>query len=174
MDGPEEYWDLPNDLEAVGKCRHIVTDTLTEWGIRRNVVDDMVLVVDELYANAIRHVDSPIDRGKPAIGLRLRLSGRCLGGEVVDLGPTWVPRPRDPESVGGRGLEIVAALVDAWGVDPGQVGKAVWFKKVLTETDLPGAGRPHRVLDLVPLSGPGAKRPRRTPPPFGAPPGTPT
>jgi hypothetical protein len=47
-----------------------------------------------------------------------------------------LPRPRDPGGAeeSGRGLAIVAALTDDWGValaDPGTTGKKVWFTLAL-------------------------------------------
>ncbi|MEV6531841.1 ATP-binding protein [Streptomyces sp. NPDC051639] len=46
------------------------------------------------------------------------------------------PRPRTtgPATESGRGLAIVAALSDDWGIapsDPGTTGKKVWFTLVL-------------------------------------------
>lgn len=47
-----------------------------------------------------------------------------------------LPRPRTtgPATESGRGLAIVAALSDDWGIapaDPGTTGKKVWFTLVL-------------------------------------------
>ncbi|WP_442270827.1 hypothetical protein [Streptomyces sp. M-16] len=46
-------------------------------------------------------------------------------------------RDADPGSEGGRGLVVVAAVADRWGVEEGPSPcKAVWV-----ELDLPGEGR---------------------------------
>ena len=36
-------------------------------------------------------------------------------------------RPPDPLAVNGRGLQLLGALADSWGVEPSETGKTVWF-----------------------------------------------
>jgi hypothetical protein len=53
---------------------------------------------------------------------------------VEDANPT-LPEPGEPVDLGaegGRGLRIVAALAQRWGVDTTGTGKVIWF-----ELDLP-------------------------------------
>lgn len=141
----EAHWELPSDPQAIGKGREMARDTLVRWGLAR-VVDEVLVIISELCTNAVRH-------GGPPITLTLQCSGHCLGGEVVDRGPGVVPAPRLPldddvadhvpfEAVpvealaeSGRGLLLVDALADRWGVDPvdSGTGKAVWFRKNLCD-----------------------------------------
>jgi hypothetical protein len=86
--------------------------------------DDLILIADELAANAILHTQS---RGR-TFTVRCQLSPRAARIEVEDLGAPW--RTRNP---GDRphGLDIIAALTgpDAWGTHPaGTGGRTVWAR----------------------------------------------
>ena len=85
---------------------------------------DMVLIADELAANAIVHTRS---RGS-TFTVRCQLSARAARIEVEDMGGPW--RPRNP---GDRphGLDIVQALTgpDEWGTQvTGTGGRIVWAR----------------------------------------------
>jgi anti-sigma regulatory factor (Ser/Thr protein kinase) len=62
-------WDLPHDLSMVGRTRAMVSQVLTAWALH-DFVDDVVLVVGELLANAIVH-------GEPPVRLSLWTTGGC-------------------------------------------------------------------------------------------------
>jgi len=84
----------------------------------------LAVVVGELAANAVVHQHS-----RAEITVR-RLDGGILEVAVRDGG---VELPRlvndDPASTSGhRGIQMVAALSDAWGVEPSPVGKRVWAR----------------------------------------------
>ncbi|MGJ6967845.1 ATP-binding protein, partial [Streptosporangium sp. G11] len=114
-------WDLPHDLPIVGKARAMVRETLVAWALR-HLVDDAVLVVGELLANAIIH-------GEPVVRLSLWANTDELRIQVTDRG-TGQPRflVLDAEAVHGRGLAIVRALAHDHGVIPlpDRPGKTVW------------------------------------------------
>ncbi|MBG0832445.1 ATP-binding protein [Planomonospora sp. ID67723] len=121
----------------------MVRRRLAVWGAG-NLVDDCVLVVSELVTNAIRH------GGAPCV-LRLGGGEGHVYGELFDPG-TGAPRMREtgPEATGGRGLRIVDALADDWGVTwPPSGGKAVWF--VLGASVL-GASVPSHRLQASPAA----------------------
>lgn len=112
---------LPSVPAGVGKARSLIRTELTGWGLE-HVLDDCLLIVSELVTNAVRH-------GGSAYALRLEIrEGSRLYGEVFDPGD-GVPRPRSPDldALSGRGLQIVAALADDWGVTTANDGKVVWF-----------------------------------------------
>lgn len=81
---------------------------------------DLQLAVTELVANAVVH-------GTGVIRLRLRIEGECLYGEVIDDGGGFehAARERASHDLDGRGLGIVAALADEWGIHDGSTH--VWF-----------------------------------------------
>lgn len=116
------HLDLPAGFDALAAARQVTKAALTGWGLGdREWVDDAVLVADELVANAVRHG-----------GGFLRLQIHARDGRVtiaaVD-GSAVVPRRRDPDGDGGRGLAIIEALCDEWGVtnlDDGH--KCVWVR----------------------------------------------
>ncbi|WUD50548.1 ATP-binding protein [Streptomyces europaeiscabiei] len=96
--------------------------------------DAAVLIVAELSANAVFH-------GRvPGRDFALRLVHALVRVEVSDTHPA-LPVPLDPsaDSDGGRGLILVEALADRWGMtDRNGPGKTIW-----AEVDLPpktGAG----------------------------------
>lgn len=113
------------------------------------VVDEVVLVVSELAANAVRHAATPFELVVDGDGDRVRV-------EVRD-GSHRMPRRHVPAlgDATGRGLLIVGRLAIAWGADRTVEGKVVW-------AELPGAPagsrtaasgvRPHRRRDGAPPS----------------------
>jgi anti-sigma regulatory factor (Ser/Thr protein kinase) len=111
---------LPSVPAGVGKARSLVREELTAWGLD-NVIDDCLLIVSELVTNAVRY-------GGSAYALRLEERDDRLYGEVFDPG-AGQPQPCSPdvEALSGRGLQIVAALADDWGVTAANGGKIVWF-----------------------------------------------
>jgi hypothetical protein len=50
--------------------------------------------------------------------------------EVLDPGPMFNPYPRPPGTGAGsgRGLNLVDTVATAWGVEPDEAGKKVWFE----------------------------------------------
>jgi len=89
----------------------------------RDTVDEAQLLVSELVGNAVRHGAPPIEvevrcAGAESLLIRVR---DAAGGE-----PT--PRVADLDDEGGRGLALVDLLSDAWGIEPEEPGKAVWFR----------------------------------------------
>ncbi|MFF7752721.1 ATP-binding protein [Streptomyces sp. NPDC007971] len=107
---------------SVPAARRFADWSLTYWGLaaweRRG---DVSLCVSELATNALVH-GAPPGRG---FLLRLRYDGRLVRAEVHDSGP-GVPRVAEDADEGGRGLLLVAALADEWGVAERRPGKVVW------------------------------------------------
>jgi anti-sigma regulatory factor (Ser/Thr protein kinase) len=111
---------------SVPVAREFAQKTLVEWGVvgvsRRT--DDVLLCVSELATNALLH-GVPPGRG---FLVRLGLTAdRVLRIEAHDSGD-GEPRPRDSAAgeERGRGLAIVEALADKWGVGERYPGKIIW------------------------------------------------
>ena len=104
--------------EAVTAARRFVRDTLR--GESRDVIDAAELMTSELTSNCVRHAGTGFDvrvSARPDIRVEVRDHG---GGEPRPLSP-------GPEEPSGRGLMIVEAMSDSWGVEPASEGKTVWF-----------------------------------------------
>ncbi|MEV4379053.1 ATP-binding protein [Streptosporangium sp. NPDC049644] len=141
-------WDIPGDPATVGEARRMTRDTLAGWGLAPEFADDAVLVVGELVANATLYGEEPI---------RLSLWGMPQGVcvRVTDHGSE---RPRKlslgEDASHGRGLAIVEALADRWGVVPvpGGIGKTVWAAWGISRSES-DAFRTVDCAELVPSSG---------------------
>lgn len=118
------------------QARRLTVEKLAAWGVPP---DAPALIVAELAANAVTHGRVP---GRD-FRIGLTLGDGVLRIEVVDTRGDRVPGLRDADegAEGGRGLLLVDALADRWGVDRGlPPGKVVW-----AEVDLAG-GPEHRVV----------------------------
>ncbi|HEU5107758.1 MAG TPA: ATP-binding protein [Micromonosporaceae bacterium] len=113
--------DLPLGAEAPAAARRVVSAVLFGWGFREeNWTHAATVVVSELVTNAVQH-------GGGCVALTVEShDGRVLL-RVAD-GSSVVPRPRDPDETGGRGLAVIEALSTGWGVDDYQGGKRVWVE----------------------------------------------
>jgi anti-sigma regulatory factor (Ser/Thr protein kinase) len=101
-------------------ARHAVGEVLAEEGLSRRVYD-AELAVSEIVTNAVLH-------GREPITLRLFVTGTGVRVEVHDGSPVSPAFSMlDPTAVTGRGLLLVSAVSDGWGVDPDDHGKTVWF-----------------------------------------------
>jgi two-component sensor histidine kinase len=88
-----------------------------EGEIDPDTFETLRVLVTELVANSVRHVEA---EATDRIELSVRASGRKVYVEVADSGKGFQPAPQhDLEATSGRGLLIVDALCDRWGVDHG-------------------------------------------------------
>ncbi|MFE6383817.1 ATP-binding protein [Streptomyces roseolus] len=118
-------------LQSLHLIRRFVRDILREWELSDHA-DVVVVVVDELVANAIMHAlpEAATRKQKPQawVGL-LRKEGAVICA-VADPSPRLpVIRDHDPLLEHGRGLQLVAGLSSAWGCSPpDENGKTIWAK----------------------------------------------
>ena len=115
--------DLPLSDRAPAIARHATQTTFAGWGLTDpDWVDRAMLVVTELVTNAVRH-------GGGWVMLQLHAHEGHVTVSVAD-GSVMLPRLHgdagrvDRES--GRGVTIVAALAERWGVEDHEGGKRVW------------------------------------------------
>ena len=115
--------DLPRTLSEVPAARAQVGQTLSEFGCGE-AQDISSLLTTELVTNAIRHGSGPITLLIECVPHeRIRVAVRDEGDGKPRL---QHPDPADPS--GGRGLLLVDAFSEAWGVDEDARGKSVWFE----------------------------------------------
>ncbi|MEU9760152.1 ATP-binding protein [Streptomyces sp. NPDC047987] len=118
------------ERRSVPAAREFVRAAVVDWGFGARL-DDVLLCVSELTTNALVH-GVPPGRGY-VVRLLLREGGAVLRVEVHDSGSGQPvvrgsgagPGP-GPEGESGRGLLIVAAVADRWGVAERDPGKVVW------------------------------------------------
>ena len=113
---------LGPDTSSARHARRFVDEVLSRWRCD-DLLDDVQLLVSELVTNAVVHAGSDVE-------IAVRLLSDVVRIEVVDRSPTTDLRPRDPraDAESGRGLLLVETLASAWGVEPLDHGKSVWFE----------------------------------------------
>ncbi|MET9923265.1 MULTISPECIES: ATP-binding protein [unclassified Streptomyces] len=108
-------------------ARLLTVAHLGAWGLPS---ESAAHIVAELAANATVHgrVQGRDFQLRLAVsGQRLRIEVTDTRGDSVPPGPGAVKAPEDDYAEHGRGLVIVEALADHWGVVPGPVPrKTVW------------------------------------------------
>ncbi|MFC5171099.1 SpoIIE family protein phosphatase [Streptomyces mutomycini] len=110
------------DPQGLSEARSIVRQALRDWGLAV-LADDAELVTGELLVNVLLHTEGGAVltlEVLPEPVRRIRLS-------VQDRSSVW-PRRREPgeTSTSGRGLLLLDAVAERWGVEPRGEGKAVW------------------------------------------------
>lgn len=134
MTSPSEQPDtltLAPEPRSARAARQHLASKLVAAGLE-DLVDRATLLVSELVSNAVFHAATTIE-------VECRVSGGTVVVEVRDESPL-VPSRRhfDDGAMTGRGVGIVEALADEWGVTAGESGKTVWFRL----GDGTAAGRP--------------------------------
>lgn len=107
---------------SAGHMRRILRMFLTRWGLDR-LADAGELALTELVANVVRHVPGrrcTVLLLREPYGLRVEVADGVPGPLVVEAA--------GPLDEGGRGLALVEAVTDRWGVMEGDGGKTVWFE----------------------------------------------
>lgn len=107
----------------IGQVRRIVSAQLRYWHLDP-LIDRASLGVTELLTNVHRHAqpDKMCTVDIEVLLDRLTVSVRDHDPRIPEL------RDADPTATCGRGLAMVAAVSESWGVRPdGESGKVVWF-----------------------------------------------
>lgn len=112
---------IHNTPAAPHVARRLVDSALSSSP--REVVDVVALMVSELATNCVRYVDTDFT-------LSIEQTPDSVRVDVADGrdGGVTMQRPA-PDEPTGRGLRIVDALADQWGVDDAveSGGKSIWF-----------------------------------------------
>ncbi|CAM2796112.1 MULTISPECIES: ATP-binding protein [Streptomyces] len=117
------------DVRSVSRARNHTARVLREWRLGR-VSPQAVLVTSELATNVVLHARGIGDYFE----LVLRRREGVLVVEVSDSYQWEMPELRKPaeDETSGRGLLLVDALAQAWGVRPRVgAGKTVWVHLAL-------------------------------------------
>ena len=119
--------ELGSSPGAVAESRTFVATTLRRWGLDELVMD-AELLTSELVTNALIHARTEVQ-----IAVAVADGSAEIG--ITDGAP-GVPRQRTASypSEGGRGLRLVDAVAQDWGVANVGSGKQVWFRLDVGET----------------------------------------
>ncbi|WP_367130740.1 MULTISPECIES: ATP-binding protein [Streptomyces] len=137
------------DLTGVREVRAELRHLLAHWGAPGRA-DTAELLASELVTNALVHTDGGAvvkavltgafgqARGRLRVEVRDFVSGHpALRGPGTDTGPVSLENMSMNEiekaATSGRGLLLVHALADGWGVRAHGVGKSVWFELAAQE-----------------------------------------
>lgn len=116
----EAALSLPPELESVRCARRFLDGALGQAGVDGDLAWDVALVAHELVTNAVQHARTDFE-------LRVAVWGDAVHLEVRDDNPRRPTVTRPPRwASSGRGLELVSALADDWGVEADDVSKVVW------------------------------------------------
>ncbi|MET8484463.1 SpoIIE family protein phosphatase [Streptomyces tendae] len=121
---------------APGAARAMARAALADWSalglpgteqLTEHLAADALVVVSELVTNAVVHAGTDVE-----VSLRMEETG-TLVVEATDQHPSRAPRSTDPEmphdpAEYGRGLRLVAALAEAWGITYRPGIKTVWAR----------------------------------------------
>lgn len=116
---------LPHRPQAVSPARRMLIQD-AESQLCTEITDEAELIAAELLANAVRHAQ-PLDGDR--VLLRWQVRGGVLDLEVTDGGSSSPVHPLRPSPLAthGRGLRIVRALANEWGVFEDHDGRrTVW------------------------------------------------
>jgi anti-sigma regulatory factor (Ser/Thr protein kinase) len=110
---------FPPELRSVTDARRFLRTTLDAWGADTWEWAGSQ-VITELATNAVIHTRAAFD-------VEVNLSNDVLRLLVADSSPRLpVRRLHSAEATTGRGMTLIEALGQAWGVEERSVGKAVW------------------------------------------------
>lgn len=176
--GPPLRMRIRPEAHEVGRARHWFRSCLRP--VPGAEADAAESVFAEVTSNAVQHGRGRVTITVEFAGAAVFCAVRDGGWRMPHLAPPW-----QPDTEHGRGMVIVEALADSWGIERHLMGKTVWFvvrmpvppRPVRPVPDLPaaalpaargGPGQPVRAMagarardaGLADTGSPGAPRPR--------------
>jgi anti-sigma regulatory factor (Ser/Thr protein kinase) len=118
---PQHPRDAAVSTEGRNWARRILPEILTRQP-RRDLYEDMDLVFTELISNAVRHGGGLYEAQLADTGKHLRLTAADNDPRSPAVRARRVDRPN------GRGMHLIQAIADGWGVHRhhAEAGKRVW------------------------------------------------
>jgi serine/threonine-protein kinase RsbW len=116
---------IRNTPASAAAVRHFLHEEVEKAGLGTDLADDAALLASELVGNSIRHA-----RALPAgyLNVTWLINEFGVRVQVTDGGGGKHPQIRQVSvaDTTGRGLAIVAALADDWGVEQEPASTTVW------------------------------------------------
>jgi anti-sigma regulatory factor (Ser/Thr protein kinase) len=153
------WLDLPASADSVGAGRAFIASLCQRWELDPGLGDDLVLATSEMITNGVLYAPGPLAVHLSVAAGQVELS---VHDEVaalpsvaqsprVDPDMQWLADrlpaldPTDPRldtaspqpstgALGGRGLRLINALGDSWGVavhPAPPAGKAIWLTRAV-------------------------------------------
>ena len=107
------------EARSVRAARDLVAAACSDWG-HSDQIPTATSVTSELVTNAVLHASTDLELSISRYGHRLRVAVRDHNSSPPEL------RPFEPEAPDGRGMLLVAAMCQSWGVVLTGGGKVVW------------------------------------------------
>lgn len=113
---------FPSSVLSARRARQLVRRMVAPY-MSAPTLDTIELLTSEVVTNAVVHAGSSPIVEVTAEGGTVRIS-------VQDQNPTWpMPREVPEDATSGRGMVLVDAMADAWGVERiADDGKRIWFE----------------------------------------------
>jgi anti-sigma regulatory factor (Ser/Thr protein kinase) len=146
--------ELHPSASSPARARRFLSERSTAWSLPEPLGDQLALVASELVTNAVLHAHTPLTLTVELRDDHVRVSVRDGSSAPAAL------RHYRQDALTGRGLGVIAAVSQAWGVEPAVDGKVIW-----AEFDLAGrTSRPaepndqHHAAPEPSPGGPGARK----------------
>jgi len=127
---------------SAATVRSTIRHALHAFGVSKPVIDDAVLVATELVGNALRHA-SALPSGD--LEVCWEVDGERVTVQVTDGGGRQLPHMLTPDrdATTGRGLMIVDAVAEEWGVESLSDGGTTVWASLLRPTSVSDRQGPH-------------------------------
>jgi sigma-B regulation protein RsbU (phosphoserine phosphatase) len=115
---------LPPEPGSVSAARRFAAQAVRDLGGPPGASQEVQLLVSELATNAVVHAGTSMRLSVLAGPQRVRVEVRD-DDPTVPASPSAMP---SPTATGGRGILLVDAIADHWGVNCSEKGKTIWFE----------------------------------------------
>ena len=129
------FW-VRHATDSVPLVRRNIVTYLNAAGVTGEESFHAALIASELVSNAVRHAP-PLPSGNLAIGWQLDAAGYTISVTDGGLAAPIAARDSDPDASSGRGLAIIAAIAETWGVDTHDGLTTVWARRSFARPDRP-------------------------------------
>jgi anti-sigma regulatory factor (Ser/Thr protein kinase) len=147
---------LPRSPSSVATARRFIEARAAAWSFPERASEQLVLIGSELVTNAVLHA-----RTELTLTLELRENRVRVSVKDRSQAPATLRHYRR-DALTGRGLGVVAALSDTWGVSAAADGKVVWAELGANGARPAAAPRPPDLRD-APSTTPSAGTPGARP-----------